>query len=183
MALRHNHYEAAFEAHLRRRRLAYVAVDEQRRSLLGGGNLKNLDFIVNTPDCGNWLIDVKGRKFARGAAWKNWCTGDDLRGLAAWEDVFGCGFRSLLVFVYDVAGDVAPLPEEQLFLFRGRRYAFVAASAADYAGGVRRISPRWDTWAVPTAEFRRLAAPLDYFLGVGISADQAVERNEPVIAG
>ena len=31
MAKRDNHYEAAFEAYLRDRRLGYVAVDESRR--------------------------------------------------------------------------------------------------------------------------------------------------------
>ena len=44
MAQRHNHYELAFEAYLRHERVAYVAVDEQRRSLIAGGSLKNLDY-------------------------------------------------------------------------------------------------------------------------------------------
>ena len=45
--VRTNHYERAFESYLRERRVAYVAVNEARRSLVGGGTLKNLDFIVS----------------------------------------------------------------------------------------------------------------------------------------
>jgi len=46
MANRDNYYEAAFEEFLRARRLPYIAVDEARRSLIAGGSLKSLDFIV-----------------------------------------------------------------------------------------------------------------------------------------
>ena len=49
LANRDNHYEAAFEAFLRARRLPYVAVDEARRSLVADGSLKSLDFIVSPP--------------------------------------------------------------------------------------------------------------------------------------
>ncbi len=45
MANRDNHYEAAFEQYLRSRRVAYVAVDEAKRSLLGdGASIKSLLF-------------------------------------------------------------------------------------------------------------------------------------------
>ena len=47
MANRDNHYEAAFEAFLRARRVPYVAVDEAQRSLVADGSLKSLDFIVS----------------------------------------------------------------------------------------------------------------------------------------
>jgi hypothetical protein len=58
MAKRHNHYEAAFEAYLRARRVPYVAVDEQRRSRLGDGTLKNVDFLVSPADGATLLVDV-----------------------------------------------------------------------------------------------------------------------------
>ena len=41
---RSNHYELAFEAYLRERRLCYIAVDEARRSLLDDGTVKITDF-------------------------------------------------------------------------------------------------------------------------------------------
>ena len=48
MALRHNHYDAAFEGYLRARRIPYVSVDETRRSLLEQVSLKSMDFIVHS---------------------------------------------------------------------------------------------------------------------------------------
>lgn len=164
MANRDNHYEAAFEAYLRRWGLPYVAVDEAKRSVLGNGeSIKNLDFIVSQPGACTWLVDVKGRRFpsAEDQYWKNWSTRDDLTSLAQWESLFGEGFCGLLVFAYLIVGDRAPLAAEQLFEFRDGLYGFVGVTLADYAAHCRQISPRWDTVAMPTADFRRLARAVD----------------------
>jgi hypothetical protein len=170
MANRDNHYEAAFEEYLRGRGVPYVAVDEARRTLLGeGGSLKSLDFIVSAPGPVTWLVDVKGRHFPSGEEqkqyWKNWSPRDDLESLARWEGLFGPGFVGLFVFAYEILGDRAPLPAEQLFEHRGRLYGFVAVRRSDYAACARPISPSWDTVAMPTADFRRLARPLEELLG------------------
>src|SRR3989304_3992630 len=103
MANRDNHYEAAFEAYLRDRRLPYVAVDEGKRSLLAGGeSIKSLDFIVSSPGAVTWLVDVKGRRFPSGDEqkqyWKNWSPREDLKSLGQWEQLFGEGFRGLFLF-------------------------------------------------------------------------------------
>ncbi len=169
MANRDNHYEAAFEAYLRGRGVPYVAVDEGRRSVLADGDsLKSPDFIVSSRGPLAWLVDVKGRRFPSGddqkQYWKNWSTRDDLRSLAQWEQLFGAGFCGLFVFAYNIVGDRAPLPPEQLFEHRGGLYGFVAVRLADYAAHSHPISPRWDTVAMPTAEFRRLARPMDELL-------------------
>jgi hypothetical protein len=169
MANRDNHYEAAFEAHLRNCGVPYVAVDEAKRSLLAdGASIKSLDFIVSSPGPTAWLVDVKGRRFPSGDEtrqyWKNWSTRDDLLSLARWERIFGESFCGLFVFAYDVLGDRAPLPAEQLFAHRGSLYGFVAVRLADYAAHARPISPSWDTVAMPTADFRRLARPMDELL-------------------
>jgi hypothetical protein len=170
MANRDNHYEAAFEEYLRVRGVPYVAVDEARRSLLANGeSIKSLDFIVSSPGPAVWLVDVKGRRFPSGNDqshhyWKNWSTRDDLTSLAHWEAQFGENFRGLFVFAYHILGERAPLPAEQLFDHRGGLYGFVGVSLADYAAGCHQISPRWDTVAMPTDQFRRLARPAAEFL-------------------
>jgi hypothetical protein len=165
MANRDNHYEAAFEAYLRARRMAYVAVDESRRSLVANGSLKSLDFIVSPLGGTSWLVDVKGRRFPSGDEqkqyWKNWSTRDDLRSLAAWQSHFGTGFCPLLVFAYHLVGSRSPLPRERLFEFRGAQYGFVGVRLADYVPFARPISESWDTVAMPTGLFRRAARPLD----------------------
>ena len=172
MANRDNHYEAAFEEYLRGRGIPYVAVDEAKRSVLSdGASIKSLDFIVSSPHRVTWLVDVKGRRFPSGDIqkqfWKNWSTRDDLLSLAQWERVFGPGFCGLFVFAYNVLGNRSPLPYEQLFEFRDRLYGFVAVRLCDYAGYARPISAKWDTLAMPAADFRRLARPLDELLTLG----------------
>jgi hypothetical protein len=169
MANRDNHYEAAFEGYLRSRGIPYVAVDEAKRSVLAdGGSIKSLDFIVSAPGPAVWLVDVKGRRFPSGDEqkqyWKNWSTQDDLRSLAQWEELFGPGFEGLFVFAYNIVGDRAPLPAEQLFTFREGLYGFVGIRLREYAACCHPISPSWDTVAMPAAEFRRLARPIDDFL-------------------
>ncbi len=185
MTKRDNHYEAAFEAYLRWRKIPYVAVDETRRSLTSGAvnnlavdsqkqSLKSLDFIVSPNSAtgarrGSWLVDVKGRRFPSGASkqyWKNWSTADELRSLAHWESLFAGKFQSLLVFAYNVVGDKAPLPAEQLFEFRGGLYGFLGIRLDHYAGWSRVLSPRWQTVTIPTARFRALARPTDELFGV-----------------
>jgi hypothetical protein len=168
MANRDNHYEAAFEAFLRDRRIPYVAVDEARRSLAADGSLKSLDFIVSPPGPTSWLVDVKGRRFPSGDEqkqyWKNWSTRDDLRSLAAWQQHFGNGFCPLLVFAYHLVAERSPLEREQLFEFRGNRYGFVGVRLADYVPLARPISTSWDTVAMPTGPFRRAARPVEEML-------------------
>jgi hypothetical protein len=192
MTKRDNHYEAAFEAYLRQRRIPYVAVDETRRSLGGGQlsasadvnsqaegaeeeqSLKSLDFIVSPRGLagqpgGSWLVDVKGRRFPTGKSkqyWKNWSTADELRSLAHWEALFAGQFQALLVFAYNVVGDQAPLPADQLFEFRGSLYGFLGIRLDHYAGWSRVLSPRWQTVHIPTAKFRALARPTDELFGL-----------------
>lgn len=82
-----DHYQRAFEAYLREKRLPYVSVDEARRALLPdgtalklerpqpspqpaarapghAGSLKSFDFVVYAPES-NLLVEVKGRKVSR----------------------------------------------------------------------------------------------------------------------
>lgn len=177
MANRHNHYEAAFEAYLRYERLAYVAVDEQRRALTGDASLKSVDFIV-TPAAGgtSWLIDVKGRRFPAGRKqrqyWKNWSTRDDVDSLTRWRARFGPGFDAMLVFAYHLTAEQSPVPVEQVFPFRGQAYAFVGVPLDQYARSARPLSERWQTIAMPVAEFRQAARSV----GDLLHADPAATR-------
>jgi hypothetical protein len=171
VAKRDNHYEAAFEAYLRERKHPYVAVDEKRRSLLGAGSLKSLDFIVSPGMGGSWLVDVKGRHFPAGKQkqyWRNWSTRDDLQSLWRWERLFGERFAGLFVFAFMVVSDRSPVPADQLFRFREHDYGFIGIRAADYVRASRQLSAKWDTVAVPALQFRELAAPVEWFFEQGV---------------
>lgn len=161
MAQRHNHYEAAFEELLREERVPYVAVDERRRSLVGDGSLKSVDFLVSPLNGESLIIDIKGRRFPSGKTnkqyWRNWSTRDDLRSLASWAQYMGDGFKPLLVFAYEVVADRSPVPPSDLWLWGGRQYGFVAMPLADYWLAARTLSPRWETVSMPAAEFRQQA--------------------------
>ena len=170
---RDNHYEAAFEAYLRDRRVGFVAVDEAKRSLLGegagAGAVKSLDFIVvGAP---RLVVDVKGRRFPGGSAeaprkvWQNWASADDLAGLDRWATHLGDGYRGLLAFCYQI---VAPftLPAGTLdsFEFRNKSYLMRGVLASDYRQSMRTRSSRWGTVHLGTADFRRLVRPFSAFL-------------------
>lgn len=191
MALRHHHYDLAFEAFLRDCRLPYVAVDEKRRALLHSASLKSMDFIVYSNEGPNWLVDVKGRRFDETGKsshrWENWATADDLTSLSAWETVFGSGFRSLLVFAYDL-GPAIELTEARLqpadrpnasqaFIFRGKRYSFYGVWGRDYREAMKRRSARWDTVWVPAAIYRELRFPIT---GTSIEAIGPQPQPAPV---
>lgn len=177
MALRHNHYDAAFEAYLRDQRIPHVVVDEQRRSLLQSASLKSMDFIVHSPAGKNLLVDVKGRRFPSGGekgahTWENWATEDDLASLQHWQVVFGSSFRAVLVFAYDI---VQPrfLPRfESTFAFRDRHYAFYGVWVDEYEASKRTRSASWLTVSLSTAEFRRLRRPIAEFLVPSDAAEQ-----------
>jgi hypothetical protein len=165
MAKRDNHYESAFGAFLRQRGIPYVAVDETHRSLAEDQTLKNVDYLVSPPrQQHSWLVDIKGRRFPTGSQyWRNWCTAEELRSLSNWEALFGERFRALLVFAYEVVGDVAPLPAEQLFEHAGALYGFVGIRLDHYASFARPLSVRWETVSVPIPKFRALARPVEVF--------------------
>jgi hypothetical protein len=178
---RDNHYEAAFEAYLRVRGVAFVAVDEARRSLLGDADVKSLDFVIVGPHDARLVVDVKGRKFPGTSGgkpvrvWQNWCEREDVDALVRWAATFGVGFRGVLAFVYHVLPAVA-LPDDtpDLFAFRDRTYLMRAIEVSDYAAHMQRRSPRWGTVHLPTAAFRRVVRPFSHFLQI---ANHRVTEN------
>ncbi len=183
MAKRYNHYDAAFEAYLRRAGVPFVVVDEARRARLNQVSLKSMDFIVTAPGNRNLLVDVKGRRFPSGCGperaraghkWENWATKDDLDSLCRWQEVFGDGFRSMLVFAYDLldaqaaddlAADVgigsgAEGAGAGAFFHRGRVYAFFGVWADEYQTAMHARSQSWETVSVPSREYRDLRIPV-----------------------
>jgi hypothetical protein len=165
---RSNHYESAFEGYLQDQGLCYVAVDETRRSFLGNGPVKSLDFIVlgDTHLC----IDVKGRRFPGGPpdrprhVWECWSTADDIDSLTRWAARLGPDYQGILAFTYLMAPEVE-LPDavEGLWHWRGRRYLMRAIDAEAYRQHMRVRSPRWNTVSLRRSDFQRFVQPLSAF--------------------
>ena len=94
MAIRSNHYEAAFEGYIRSIPVPCVAVDEAKRALFGEKGVKNPDFLLYPKHGPNLVVEVKGKKGkdSRGRRpWENWVTTDDLDGLARWQETVRAG--------------------------------------------------------------------------------------------
>lgn len=172
---RRNHYEIAFEAFLRELRLPYVAVDESKKALFSGSKLKSFDFVVYSKRGPNLLVDIKGRKALgeSGASLQTWATRRDVDDLSQWERIFGEGFKALFAFVFEVDPVLAPPPghfvhrqgdERHAATLRERHYLMLGVDLADYRNHMSRRSVRWDTVAMPTAEFRQLARPVRLWL-------------------
>jgi len=160
----HIHYEAAFDHYLRSRGIPFVAVDEARRAAFRDAKLKSFDFIVYSQSETNWLVDIKGRRWAarRGArkpTWENWAPQADLDGLTQWQEVFGSGFRALLVFAYELLDGPEP-PPDVVHDHHDHRYVFAGVPLDDYAAHARIRSPKWGTVNMPTAEFAKFVRPI-----------------------
>jgi hypothetical protein len=176
---RSNHYEAAFEGYLQWHRLCYVAIDETRRAWLGESRVKNLDFIVHGPAGARLLVDVKGRRFPSGPpgkprrVWECWSTREDIDGLVRWQEMFGDGFRALLVFAYHLLPSVEIEDDApDLWTWHGRRYLLRAVTAEDYRAAMKTRSPKWGTVSLPGAVFRELARPLHDFTHAAAAPDE-----------
>jgi len=167
---RDNHYETAFEAYLRDRRLGYIAVDESRRSSLADEPVKSIDFIVYGRGGSKLIIDIKGRRFpgkSKGKlrrVWQNWVEEEDVEGLERWQVSFGPEYRALLVFAYYI------LPEVEMrrgtadvWVWRGRRYLMRAVPVIDYRQHMRVRSPKWRTVYLPMTAYRDVVRPLRSF--------------------
>jgi len=176
MGNRRQHYERAFEAYLRARRIPYVSVDEARKALLPDGSvfadpagkqpsaLKSFDFVVYGEHT-NHLIDVKGRKTQsrrcanRTGRLESWVTEDDVRSLRVWQRLFGEGFQAGFVFVYWCEEQPPDALFQEIIEHRGRWYALRAVDVDDYEGAMTPRSRRWRTVHVPSAAFERLSRP------------------------
>jgi hypothetical protein len=169
--IRSNHYEAAFEAYLRERQVGFLAVDEAKRSILGGAAVKSLDFVVVGPDPARLVIDVKGRRFPGGTeekpreVWQSWSTEDDVAGLRAWAERFGPDYRGILAFAYEIAPHYRVAEQTpDAFFFRGRTYLMRGIDALAYAATMAPRSRRWGPGHLPAPAFRALCRPFSYFL-------------------
>ncbi|HEY0008446.1 MAG TPA: HYExAFE family protein [Tepidisphaeraceae bacterium] len=165
MADRSVHYEAAFEAYLREKKIPYVAVDEAKKALFSDAKLKSFDFVVYSQSGPNLLIDVKGRQARQTStrpSFQTWATERDVEDLMQWQQVFGNGFQAVLAFVYWIENPLIPEPE--MFTFRDRWYLLMGVELQEYRDHMRRRSEKWQTVALSAEDFRQLARPLHSWL-------------------
>jgi hypothetical protein len=175
MAASGTHYERAFEAYLQHRRIPCVAVNQARKAIFAGVQIKSFDMLIYPSSGPALLADVKGRKhslnaFRRGRLGPNWVTRLDIEGLDAWQRVFGDDYHATFIFAYwltgrdDGVGNVSettdPVPDDKgIFQFDNRPYRFYRVDLPGYKRHLRPRSAQWDTVSIPTRQFRYLAEP------------------------
>lgn len=168
---RHNHYEAAFEAFLRDRRVNHIAIDESRRSYDGQKPIKSLDFIVHGKQGEQFVIDVKGRRFPGGTpekpkrTWECWATQEDVDDAQLWAGKFGSNYRAIFVFSYLLTSDdLLVQPTDTLWNWRDKRYLLRAIPVDEYAQSMKVRSPKWGTVYLPALHYQRLVRPFSDLL-------------------
>lgn len=93
-----------------------------------------------------------------------WSTEDDVSGLERWSELFGPGYRGLLVFAYEVLPEVPLFADtDDLWTWRTRRYLLRAVAVDDYRRNMRVRSPKWRTVTLPRPVFRELVRPFRHF--------------------
>ncbi len=163
MARRSLHYEAAFEAYVRARRIPYVAVDEAKKSLLppafvGGAALKSFDFVLYG-ETGNLLVEIKGRRVVASGRLENWVTREDVTSLLKWECLFGSAFEAAFIFVYHYVEQPPDAFFEELFEHQGLWYGLRVVNVREYAAAMRTRSQRWGTIDLARPTFERISGP------------------------
>ncbi|MCA9294794.1 MAG: HYExAFE family protein [Phycisphaerales bacterium] len=202
MGQRRHHYEQAFEAYLRARRVPYISVDEARRALLPDNArlrleasagiaaadapaiaLKSFDFVVYEPHR-SVIVDVKGRKIpvrrsmtpTTPGRLECWVTQEDIDSMRHWRGLFGADFEAAFVFLYWCEAQPPDGLFQEVFAHRGRWYAVRAITLDDYAAHMRARSPRWGTVHLSTADFERLSQPFAP-LAVGVARGGVFETE------
>ncbi|KAA0132028.1 hypothetical protein FYZ48_28335 [Gimesia chilikensis] len=183
MVIRRNHYESAFEDYLRSQKIPYVAVDEKRRALAQEASIKSLDFIVYSSQGPNLLIDVKGRTEifdapTRSRRWESWATREDIRGLFQWQELFGEGFISSLVFAYQLPPDSISNNLEKVYEFKENLYAFYLVPVDAYQDKMKPRSDSWQTVYLHQQDFQQLRQPVETLIQGSEPAELTGENSE-----
>lgn len=158
MAGDRNHYEGAFSGLVAESGVRALAVDEARRPVMNGVQLKNFDFLVNGIDA-VWALDLKGR---RGSPW---ITRTDLFSMMGWNVLLRGKARPGFLFAFfarpfDNPGRAALLNATE-HETPGGVYRFCILPIEPAQRLARRRSEKWGTYGFEWNAFARAVVPLD----------------------
>src|SRR5437763_418396 len=66
-------------------RIPYVSIDEAKKALFNGANLKAFHFVVYSSTGKNWLVLCRSRQRST----------EDISDMRSWQDIFGEGFQAV----------------------------------------------------------------------------------------
>jgi hypothetical protein len=164
-----NHYEKAFANFLSDNHIRYIAVDEQKRAVLGKSKLKSFDYLLYPPNQPIIIAEIKGRtysgkSFAKLAGFDCWVTADDVDGLASWQQIFGPTHCAAFIFAYNIKKVDVDFDGRIVYNFKGKSYIFFCVKLSDYIRYMKLRSPKWKTVTLPAENFRSCAVQLQNLL-------------------
>lgn len=156
-----NHYEMAFSGLLVEAGVRALAVDEARRPVLNGVQLKNFDFLVNGLEH-VWALDLKGRRD------RPWITRTDLFSMMGWKSLLGHAAEPAFLFAFFQPAHALPgraglldctVHETPAGVYR---FCALPIEAAQRIASPR--SERWGTFGFDWSAFARAVLPLESIL-------------------
>ena len=156
-----NHYERAFSGLLLHAGVQAMAVDESRRPVLNGVQLKNFDFLINGSEA-VWALDLKGRRD------RPWITRTDLFSMMGWKTLLGNAAEPGFVFAFfrpDGGASKRLLDlDATLHETPAGAYRFCVLPIADAQRIARPRSEKWGTFGFDWNAFARAVVPLESVL-------------------
>lgn len=163
MAGTKNHYEMTFSGLLVETGVKAFAVDETRRPVLNGVQLKNFDFLINGTDA-VWALDLKGRRD------RPWITRTDLFSMMGWRTLLKGTADPAFLFAFFTRAFESPGRllnlDSTLHETPGGKYRFCLLRIEEAQRLARPRSERWGTFGFEWNAFKRAARPLDTILPV-----------------
>ncbi|MCB9892813.1 MAG: HYExAFE family protein [Planctomycetes bacterium] len=162
-----NHYEMAFSGLLVEAGIRALAVDETRRPVLNGVQLKNFDFLVNGLDA-VWALDLKGRRD------RPWITRTDLFSMMGWKSLLGPKAEPAFLFAFftpchQLAARAAQL-DATLHETPAGSYRFCVLPLDEAQRIARPRSEKWGTFGFDWHAFSRAIQPLEAILPLPATA-------------
>lgn len=161
-----NHYEMTFSGLLVEAGVRAMAVDETRRPVLNGVQLKNFDFLVNGLDA-VWALDLKGRRD------RPWVTRTDLFSMMGWKTLLGATAEPAFLFAFFHPPHANPGRSAQLEATLhetpGGVYRFCVLGIDAAQRIARPRSEKWGTFGFDWHAFSRAVQPLDAILPLPVS--------------
>jgi hypothetical protein len=158
-----NHYELAFSGLLLDAGVRALAVDEAKRPVLNGIQLKNFDFLVNGLDS-VWALDLKGRRD------RPWITRADMFSMMGWATLLKSAARPAFVFAFFHARHESPgralALDASVHETPGGSYRFCVLTIEGAQRIARPRSERWGTFGFEWSAFARAVLPLESILPV-----------------
>jgi hypothetical protein len=169
----HAEYEKGISEVMRKSKLNFISVNEQKKGLLPNGKkLKNFDAIINSLNNACFIADFKGRFYSYGCPtgksnnFENWIFKNAVNDLLAWGKIFqklNCSVTPLLIFIYKLQPEQC-VHFKDVYTYKRQKYGVVAIKPEEYKKFMKPRSGIKDAVSVSRKVFKTKVRPLSDFI-------------------